>query len=230
MRLIGLVGGTTWLSTAEYYRHLNEMVAQRRGGLHSARVLLHSIDFADVIACGRAGDVDGEAAILIDAARSVERGGAQLLALCANTAHVHAAAVAGAVSIPLVHIADEVAKEVRRSEISTIGVLCTGRTRQAGIFDDALSRAAGCSILMPSDSEQERLDAAILNTAAEGGVSDETRALSVDLVRSLRARGAAGIVLGCTELPIMLGTRPADELYFDTTLIHARALVELALA
>ena len=228
MRLIGLVGGTTWLSTAEYYRHINELVADRLGGLHSARIVLHSVDFADVIACG--GRAEDEAAILIDAARSVERGGAQLLALCANTAHVHAAAVAAAVSIPLVHLVDGVAERIREAGSTTVGVLCTHRSRDAAIFDAALSKTADGRVLMPSAAEQTELDQAILDFAHSGGSSRESKLCVQGLVQELCRRGADGIVLGCTELPLMLkGAQSADTAIFDTTYIHAHSIVTHAL-
>jgi aspartate racemase len=227
MRIIGLIGGTTWLSTADYYRYLNEMVADRLGGMHSARVILHSLDFAEVLAC--AGSRECEAAILIEAARSVERAGAELLALCANTAHVHAAAVAASVSIPLVHIVDALAERVRNAGAKTIAVMCTGRSRAAGVFDQ-LAEHRDVKLLFPTVAEQDQLDQAILSFARTGGMASDSISCARDLVSAFISRGADGIVLGCTELPQMLKDTPIEStVLFDTTLIHARAITDVAL-
>lgn len=229
MKLIGLVGGTTWLSTMDYYRYANEKVAQALGGLHSARVLLHSVDFAEVIARGQAGDIEGEGEILVAAARSVERGGAQLLALCANTAHVYAPRIQAEVSIPLVHIADAVAAHIASQGSHKVGVLCTDRTRKADIFGATFAQQAGCCVLLPDEAQQTQLDEVILKGAAQGRFDAQATDTAYAIAQSLRKQGADGILLGCTELPIMLQPHLSQGVYFDSTLIHVDAIVKRAL-
>lgn len=223
--LIGLVGGTTWLSTIDYYRYLNEAVARRRGGLHSARILLHSVDFGAVAACEAAGDLDGERRILIEAALSVQRGGATILAFCANTAHVHLPALRKAVSLPVISIVDALTHEIRQGKFERVAVLSTARTRNSGILEQPLARGAGCEILLPDADQQRSLDCIIREGAAAGRFNATHAHIVNTMVGDLVRRGAQAMVLACTELPQILAGSPVDLPLIDSTQAHVQAIL-----
>src|SRR3978361_1377720 len=199
MRTIGLLGGMSWESTAIYYRLVNELVRERRGGLHSARLLLASVDFAEIEELQVAGDWDRAGDLLAAEASRLERAGADFLLLCTNTMHKVADAVEDAVSIPLLHLGDATAQAVLASGIRSVGLLGTGFTMSQGFYRDRLA-SHGLTVLVPSPEDQQLVHRVIYDELCLGVVREESRAAYVEVVGRLVERGAAGVILGGTEI------------------------------
>lgn len=229
MRMIGLLGGMSWQSTIEYYRIINETAARRLGGLHSAKILMYSVDFAEIAEMQQRGEWDAAGAALAEAARGLERAGADIVLICANTMHLVADAVQRAVRIPLVHIADATAARVRQAGLTHVGLLGTRYTMEKNFLKDRLS-SHGLTVHVPDAEDRETVHRIIYDELCHGIVTAESRARVAEVAERLAGRGAQGILLGCTELPLLI--RPGDLSVpeFDTTLIHAESAVELALS
>jgi aspartate racemase len=229
MKTIGLVGGMSWESSLHYYRIVNEAVRDRLGGLHSAQCLLYSVDFQPIERM----QVDGEwaraADVLGDAARRLERGGADFFLLCTNTMHKVADAVAAQVRIPLVHVADATAAAIRRAGLRRVGLLGTRFTMEEPFYRDALARR-GVEALVPAPAERALVHRVIYDELCRGQVRAESRAEYERIIDGLRAAGAEGIVLGCTEIRMLIDPSTTPVPAFDTTTLHATAAVDLALA
>lgn len=228
MRRIGLLGGMSWESTALYYRLLNEDVRDRLGGFHSARLVLASVDFAEVEAMQVAGDWEAAGALLADEARALEAAGAECVVLCTNTMHKVAGAIEAAVSIPLLHLADVTADAVRGAGVDAAALLGTRFTMEQPFYADRL-RSHGLEVLVPGGDDLTLVHDVIYDELVLGVVRDESRAAYVDVVRRLVDRGAGGVVLGCTEIELLLGPGDVDVPVFATTALHARAAVDFAL-
>jgi aspartate racemase len=229
MKLVGLIGGMSWESTAVYYRLLNHEVRARLGGLHSARCLLYSVDFDEIERAQHQDRWDDAAAILVDAARRLERGGAELLVLCTNTMHRVAGAVEAAVAIPLLHIADATAAAVRARGIGTVGLLGTAFTMEQRFYRGRLEERHGLEVLVPPADERARVHEIIYRELCLGVAREESRAVYREVMRGLTARGARGIVLGCTEIMLLVGDGDASVPLFDTTALHVAAAVQASL-
>lgn len=229
MRLLGVLGGMSWTSTAEYYRRLNEGVATRLGGLHSARLLLHSVDFAPVAELQHAGDWDGTARVLAEAARGLERAGAQGLLLATNTMHKVADEVAGAVSLPLLHIADATAERVLAAGHRRVGLLATAFTMEQDFYARRL-RDHGLEVVVPDPDQRAEVHRVIYEELCHGVVRDASRERYREVMAALVQRGAEAVVLGCTEIGLLVGEGDAAVPLFDTTAIHADAAVEWMLS
>ncbi|CUR60348.1 conserved hypothetical protein [metagenome] len=229
MRRIGLLGGMSWESTALYYRLLNEDVRDRLGGFHSARLVMASVDFAEVEALQVAGDWAAAGALLADEARALEAAGAACVVLCTNTMHKVADAIEAAVSIPLIHLADVTADAVRTAGVGTVALLGTRFTMEQPFYADRL-RSHGVEVLVPEPDDLALVHEVIYDELVLGVVRDESRAAYVDVVRRLVDRGAGGVVLGCTEIELLVGPGDVDVPVFATTALHARAAVDFALA
>jgi aspartate racemase len=229
MRLLGVLGGMSWTSTAEYYRLLNQGVAARLGGLHSARLLLHSVDFGPVAAMQHDGDWRGTADVLVEAAQGLQRGGAEGLLLATNTMHKVADEVEAASGIPLLHIADATAARVLADGRSTVGLLATAFTMEQDFYVGRL-REHGLDVLVPDAEERDDVHRIIYDELCLDVVRDESRERYREVMASLARRGAEAVILGCTE--IMLLVKPEDSAVplFDTTALHAEAAVAAALA
>ena len=219
MRLLGVLGGMSWTSTAEYYRLLNEGVAARLGGLHSARLLLHSVDFAPVAELQHAGDWDGAALVLAEAARGLERAGAQGLLLATNTMHKVADEVAGAVSLPLLHIADATAERVRAAGHRRVGLLATAFTMEQDFYTSRL-REHGLDVVLPDAAQRPDVHRVIYDELCQGVVRGQSRERYREVMADLVTRGAEAIILGCTEISLLVGEQDASVPLFDTTAIH----------
>ena len=230
MRTIGLIGGMSWESSALYYRWINEAVRGRLGGLHSARVLLLSVDFAEIERLQQGGRWDEAAVILGEAARSLERGGADLLLLCTNTMHRVADEIAAAVSIPLLHIADATGAAIVERGIRRVGLLGTRFTMEQAFYRGRLAERHGLDVLVPDEAERQLVHDIIYGELCLGEVRPASRDAYGRVMANLVARGAEAIILGCTEITLLVGPGDATVPLFDTTLIHARAAVEAALA
>jgi aspartate racemase len=228
VKTIGLIGGMSWESTIPYYRHINMVIKERLGGLHSARVILFSVDFHDIEQLQRAGDWESAGKILSEAARSVESAGADFLVLCTNTMHKVAPAIEAAVRIPLLHIADPTATEIKRAGHLKVGLLGTRFTMEEAFIKDRLSHH-GLQILTPGRIDRETVDRIIYEELCQGILSEESRAHYRGIIASLVERGAQAVILGCTEISLLIGPQDSAVPLFDTTSLHAREAGQWAL-
>ena len=230
MKTIGLIGGMSWESTVPYYRAINETVKERLGGLHSAKVILYSVDFHDIERLQHAGDWDTAGAMLADVARSLERAGADFLVLATNTMHKVAASIEAAVAIPLLHIADPTAAEIKWAGHSRIGLLGTRFTMEQAFYKDRLRERHGLDVIVPEPADRDIVHRIIYEElclgVVRGGSRDEYRRIMNGLVEN----GAQAIILGCTEIMLLVGDGDAAVPLFDTTAIHARSAADAALA
>jgi aspartate racemase len=229
VKRIGLIGGMSWESSAEYYRLLNETVRERLGGLHSAECLLYSVDFAEVEAMQAEGRWDDAADRLVDAARALEAGGAELLVLCTNTMHKVAGAVEAAVSIPLLHLADTTAAAVRAAGLGTVGLLGTAFTMEQDFYRDRLA-GHGLTVLVPEEADRALVHRVIYDELCLGVVRDASRTAYQGVIGRLVEAGAEGVVLGCTEIELLVGPADSPVPVFPTTRLHVLAAVTAALA
>jgi aspartate racemase len=229
MKTIGLLGGMSWESSAEYYRLINEAVKAELGGLHSAQLLLYSVDFAAIERLQHVGDWDAAGAILADAARCLERGGADFLLLCTNTMHKVADAITQSVSIPLVHIADPTATAIRAARIGTVGLLGTRFTMEQEFYRGRLEGQYGLRVLVPNPADREAVHRIIYDELCLGQVREESRAEYRAIMARLVEQGAQGIILGCTEITLLVSAADATVPLFDTTRLHAEAAAALAM-
>lgn len=231
MRTIGLIGGVSWQSTRHYYELLNEGVAERLGGFHSARVVIYSVDFAVVERAQVEGRWDDIGDLLAEAARSLEAAGAEAVLIGANTLHREADTVAAAVSIPLLHIADTTAKAAQAAGAQRVGLLGTRFTMDQDFYRGRLRDVHGLDVLVPDAADREVVDRIIYDELVHGALTAPSRAEYQRVVAALVARGAAAIVLGCTEIGLLLRQSDVpDTPLLDTTVIHAAAAVDWALA
>ncbi|HEY6257371.1 MAG TPA: aspartate/glutamate racemase family protein [Xanthobacteraceae bacterium] len=224
--VIGLIGGLSWESSAEYYRILNETVRERRGGFHSARCLMWSFDFAEIEALQHAGRWDEATALMIDAARRLERGGADLFLICSNTMHRMADAVAAAVSIPLLHIADPTAERIKARGLRRIGLLATAFTMEQDFYKGRLKDRFGLDVLVPDAGDRALVHRIIYDELVQGRVELMSRDACREVIARLLARGAEAVILGCTELMLLVLPEDSPVPLFDTTRIHVEAAVE----
>jgi aspartate racemase len=229
MRTIGLLGGMSFESTLPYYRIVNETVRQQRGGLHSAKIALYSVDFHDVERMQAAGDWTSAGGLLADAARAVEAAGADFLVLCTNTMHKVAPAIERAVAIPLLHIADPTAAALLRAGLSTIALLGTRFTMEQDFYRGRL-RSHGIETIVPDDAGRAWLHRVIYDELCCGIVRDASRTQLCAVIAALVARGAQGVVLGCTEISMLIGDGDVPVPVFDTARLHAEAAALHALA
>ncbi|WP_367617259.1 aspartate/glutamate racemase family protein [Plastoroseomonas hellenica] len=227
-RVLGLIGGMSWESSAEYYRLINAGVRDRLGGLRSARILMWSFDFAEIEALQHAGRWDDAAALLVEAAERLERGGAECLVICTNTMHRMADAVQAAVEVPLLHIADPTAARIRAAGISRVGLLGTAFTMEQDFYRGRLEAKHGLDVLVPDHADRALVHRIIYEELVQGRVEPASRDAYRAVIARLVERGAEAVILGCTE--IMLLVRPEDSAVplFDTTAIHAEAAVDFA--
>jgi aspartate racemase len=230
MKRIGLLGGMSWESSAEYYRLVNEITRDRLGGLHSADCLLRSVDFAGVEALQRAGAWEEAGAVLAAEAAALEAAGAELLVLCTNTMHKVADAIGAAIGVPFVHIADTTAEAVRAAGLGTVGLLATGYTMEQDFYVGRLRDVHGLEVLVPDEDDRRIVHAVIYDELCVGVVDDGSREEYRRIMRGLADRGAEGILLGCTEIDLLVGRQDAPVPVFDTTRLHAERAVALALA
>jgi aspartate racemase len=228
MKRIGLLGGMSWESSIEYYRLVNEMTRDRLGGLHSADCLLRSVDFAEIELLQRDGRWDEAGERLAAEACALVAGGAELLVLCTNTMHKVADAITGAIEIPFVHIADTTAHAVRAAGLDTVGLLATGYTMEQDFYVGRLRDVHGLQVLVPGEADRRIVHDVIYDELCVGVVREESREQYRRIMRELAADGAQGILLGCTEIDLLVGPADAPVAVFDTTRLHAQRAVELA--
>lgn len=230
MKTIGLIGGMSWESTVHYYQSLNEQVKQRLGGLHSAKIVLFSVDFHDIEQLQQTGQWDEAGARLADAARALEAAGADLLVLCTNTMHKVAPAIEAAVSIPFLHIADPTAEAIKRAGLQRIGLLGTRFTMEEDFYRGRLHTQHGLDVLVPDAEDREIVHNVIYNELCLGVINESSRQAYREIIARLVANGAQGIILGCTEIAMLVSSTDAPVPVFDTTQLHALRALEFALA
>jgi aspartate racemase len=228
-RVVGLLGGMSWESTAEYYRLANELVRDRLGGLHSARLLLASVDFAEIERLQVAGDWDRAGSVLAGEAARLEAAGAELLVLCTNTMHIVADRVQAAVGIPLLHLADATAAAVRAAGLTTVGLLGTAFTMEQAFYRDRLA-GHGLRVLVPEAADRAEVHRVIYEELCLGVVRAESRNAYRRVIERLVAAGAEGVVLGCTEIELLVGAPDSPVPVFPTTRLHVEAAITAALA
>ncbi len=229
MKKIGLIGGVGWRSTAEYYRLINEDVALRLGGLHSARLSIESLDLEQVRRLADAGKEDELVGIYAGAARSLEASGAQLMAICSNAAHARLGRLRGMVGVPFISIVEPLCTAARASGFVRLGLLGTRETMSRPFFRDMLT-GAGFDVIVPPEADQDWLHETIFGVLEQGRQTEQHRARFLALVDGLARSGAQAVVLGCTELPLLLGGAATAVPCLATTQLHAAALVQAALA
>jgi aspartate racemase len=230
MKTIGLLGGMSWESTSSYYRAINQGIKQRLGGLHSAKICLYSVDFADIEQLQHRGDWEKTAQILSAAARSVEAGGADFLLVCSNTMHKVAPQIEAAISIPLLHIVDGTATALLRDKISRVGLLGTGFTMEQDFYKGRLTDHFGIEVTVTEPEQQNSIHNIIYQELCLGVISDQSRQRYLEVIEQLQHCGAQGVILGCTEIALLLQQSHTSVPLYDTTAIHAASAVELALS
>lgn len=229
MKTIGLIGGMSWESTVTYYRQINEAIKERLGGLHSAKLVLYSVDFDEIERLQRSGDWEAAGAVLADAALSLETAGAAFLVLCTNTMHKVAPSIEAAVGIRLLHIADPTAAEIKRAGYATVGLVGTRFTMEQAFYRDRLSSRHNLRVIVPAAEDREIIHRIIYEELCLGIVKPESRAEYRRIMGVLATQGAQAIILGCTEISLLVNQQDAPIPLFDTTAIHARAVAEEAL-
>ena len=229
MKTIGLIGGMSWESTAEYYRIVNETVKARLGGLHSAQCLMYSVDFAEIERLQHEARWEEAGQIMAQSAQRLERGGADFVVLCTNTMHKLASYIEQAVRIPLLHIADPTAEAIQAAGIKRIGLLGTGFTMEQPFYRDRLIEKFGLDVLIPEADERAIIHRVIYEELVLGIVKNESRDAYKRVINHLVKRGAQGIILGCTEIMLLISADDCPVPSFDTTTLHAVAAADYAL-
>lgn len=229
MKTIGMIGGMSWESTLDYYRYLNEGVKQKLGGMHSARCLLYSVDFEEIERYQHQGQWELATAIMVDAAQRLERGGADFLIICTNTMHKMALEVQDAVNIPLLHIVDAAAKAICDAGIRKVGLLGTRFTMEEEFYRGRLQKLHGLEVLVPNLEERVLVHDVIYSELCLGKIDNQSRLQYKKIITNLALQGAQGIILGCTEIGMLIKPEDSPIPLFDTTRLHAQMALDYAL-
>src|ERR1035437_1476322 len=229
MKTLGLIGGTTWVSTIDYYRYINRLTNERLGGSECARIVLYSVNFAELMIFVNADDWESAAGFLSEIAIKLEKAGADAIVLCANTTHITAETVQSNVKIPVLHIVDAVADEIRRHDLRKVGLLGTRFTMERDFFKDRLGKS-GIATIIPDENDRDFVHNSIYNAFGKDIFRDETKQEYVRIINELQKNGAKGVILGCTEIPMLIKQPDCTIPAFDTTLIHATYAVDFALS
>lgn len=230
MKTIGLLGGMSWESTASYYAAINTGVKESMGGLHSAKICLYSVDFDEIEHLQRLGRWDAAAEILSAAAKAVEAGGADFLLICTNTMHKVAPKIAASISIPMLHIADATAERLVADGVKVVGLLGTQFTMSESFYKGRITERYGIEVIVPNSAQQTRIHDIIYSELCLGKISDDSRQYYVEAIASLYTRGAEAVILGCTEIAMLVQQCHTTVPLYDTTKIHADSAVNLALS
>lgn len=228
MKTIGLIGGMSWESSAEYYRIINEEINKRLGGLHSAKIVLHSVDFEEIEHCQKTGEWERAGEILADCASSLERAGAEFILICTNTMHKVVKQIESRVKIPVLHIADATALAIQNAKIKKVGLLGTSYTMEQDFYKQRVEEN-GLEVIIPEKAAREEVNMIIFNELCHGKIESSSREYFKSVIANMVEQGAEGIVLGCTEIGLLIKTEDAPVPVFDTTHIHAIKAVEKAL-
>jgi aspartate racemase len=230
MKTIGLLGGMSWESSATYYQVINEKIREKLGGLHSAKCILASVDFAEIEAYQTQGKWEDASHILSQSAKDIESGGADFMILCTNTMHKIAADIQQSINIPLLHIADATAQRIKSRGIHHIGLLGTRFTMEEDFYKGRLIQKYGLNVIIPEARERQVIDDVIYQELCLGKINDASRRAYQEIIQSLIENGAQGIILGCTEIGLLVKQKDSAVPIFDTAQIHAEAAVDYALA
>jgi len=229
MKTIGLIGGMSWQSSMKYYRIINEAVRDRLGDHHSAKIIMYSLDFAEIEPLQHQGRWEEATKLMIAAVRQVENGGADFLIICTNTMHKMADDIQKHITIPLLHIADATAQRIKAQRLRKIGLLGTRFTMEENFYKGRLIEKHGLEVIIPNEQEREIVHRVIYEELCLGEIKPSSKAQFIDIMDNLISNGAEGIILGCTEIGLLVGEKEGQVLLFDTTKIHALAAVEYAL-
>ncbi len=229
MKVIGLIGGMSWNSTLEYYRLINELVADRLGGLHSARIVLYSLDFEEIERAQKEADWGEASDTLAMAGTALKQAGADFILICTNTMHKVADVVSERVGLPLLHIVDVVGNDIKKMGLHKVGLLGTRFVMEGGFYRERLEKFFDIEILTPLEEEQSVVDMIIYKELCRGKIEQTSRRACLKIIDGLKGRGTEGVILGCTELPLLIRPGDVPVHLFDTTRLHAEAAVRLAL-
>lgn len=229
MKTIGVIGGMSWESTATYYRYLNEQIKRRMGGLHSAKVIINSVDFAEIEQLQRCGDWQTSGEVLTQAALSLQHAGADFFLIATNTMHKVASQIEQSVSIPLLHIADATGQELQRQNITKVGLLGTAFTMEQDFYKQRLIDKYAIDVVVPNGAQRKRVHDVIYNELCLGQIHRRSKNDYCAIIEDLAANGAQGVILGCTEIGLLVEQTDSQVPLFDTVQIHALAAVEQAL-
>lgn len=221
MKTIGLIGGMSWQSTVTYYQLINETVKEKLGGLHSAKILLYSVDFAEIEACQSKGEWDKSADILADAAKNLEKAGADFIVICTNTMHKVAPQIQEQIHIPILHIADATADALEQNHIKKVALLGTKYTMTQDFYKNRLC-ARGITVMIPGAADVELINHVIYDKLCVGILSDKSREQYIRIIEQMKNDGAEGVILGCTEIGLLIHQKDSSLPVFDTTQIHAK--------
>lgn len=228
MKTIGLIGGMSWESTIPYYRIINEEIKEKLGGLHSAKIVLYSVEFDEIEKCQSSGEWEKSGEILGNAARGIENAGADFILICTNTMHKVAPQIASMVNIPIVHIADATADELEKRNIKTVGLLGTKYTMTQDFYKQRLIDR-GINVVIPDEEGIDTVNSIIYDELCVGKIEDSSREKYKKIIEDLTGKGAEGVILGCTEIGLLIGQSNVSIPVFDTTVIHAKRAAELAI-
>ena len=230
MKTIGMLGGMSWESTVSYYKAINEGVKQALGGLHSAKIALYSVNFDEIEQLQRVGDWDQAGVILGDAAKSIQAGGADFLLICTNTMHKVLPQIEDQIDIPVLHIADATANKLIEDGISKVGLLGTAFTMEQDFYKRRISEKFGIEVIVPEHEEREVVHRVIYDELCQGQILSESREHYITIIDNLRRAGAEAVILGCTEIALLVEQQHTQVKLYDTTKIHAEEAVKLALS
>lgn len=228
MKTIGLIGGMSWESSLEYYRIINEEVKAKLGGLHSAKCILYSVDFEEIERCQAEGDWESSGKLLGDAALSLEKAGAEMILICTNTMHKVIGYIEEKVSLPILHIADSTAKQIQKSKISTVGLLGTKYTMEQDFYKTRIE-TNGIKVLIPNEEDRKVINKVIYEELCLGEIQQSSRDYYKKIIKGLVDDGAEGVILGCTEIGLLVKPEDSEVPLFDTAVIHAIESVNMAL-
>ncbi|MBP5555710.1 MAG: aspartate/glutamate racemase family protein [Lachnospiraceae bacterium] len=228
MKTIGLIGGMSWESTIPYYRIINEEVKEKLGGLHSAKIVLYSVEFDEIEKCQSSGEWEKSGEILGNAAKGIENAGADFILICTNTMHKVAPQIASMINIPIVHISDATADELEKRNIKTVGLLGTKYTMTQDFYKQRLIER-GINVVIPDEEGIDTVNSIIYDELCVGMIEDSSREKYKKIIADLTDKGAEGVILGCTEIGLLIGQSDVSIPVFDTTVIHAKRAAELAM-
>lgn len=229
MKTLGLIGGMSWESSSHYYRLINELVRDRLGGYHSAPCVMVSVDFSEIEGYQRAGNWEAASKRLVETAHQLERADVDCVILCTNTLHKIADDIINAIDVPFLHIADATAQAIKTTDVKTVGLLGTRFTMREDFYKGRLIEQHGLNVLVPDEAGQKMVDDVIFTELVQGIVSDQSRQAYIAEIEKLAERGAEGVILGCTEIGMLIEPQHSPIPTFDTTIIHAEAAVNFAL-
>jgi len=228
MKTIGLIGGLSWESTTDYYRYINTLVKEKMGGLHSAKCLLYSFDFEEIVALQKAGHWEKATDLMINAAKTLEAAGADVVLICTNTMHKMAKEVQASLSIPLLHIAEVTGNKAKEAGLKKVGLLGTMFTMEHAFYKETLLDQ-GIETIVPEKEDRESVHHIIFDELCKGIILPESKKIYMRIIEKLIDQGAEGVILGCTEIPLLIKQEDSSIPLFDTTFLHAKAAVSFAL-